>query len=194
MDVHCKDILKGCIYQRFPDVVDFNFDLVKVHWSISAIEPVVNHARYHYVLAVFEEELKESIAVLKLDLPPYVEIGAIFVPLALTKRRLIAQTGIDMVCGPEGELCVCYHNGHELLNGDETFTYDGDFLRYFRCNCVPSWSTNDEPCEGRGLSAPSALSEWWTVQLETKSGATGEFGSDEMLYQLHLHHERECFL
>ena len=102
--MHCKDILKGCIYQRFPDVVDFNFDLVKVHWSISAIEPVVNHARYHYVLAVFEEELKESIVVLKLDLPPYVEIGAIFVPLALTKRRLIAQTGIDMVCGPEGEL------------------------------------------------------------------------------------------
>ena len=63
MDVHCKNILKGCIYQRFPDVVDFNFDLVKVHWSISAIEPVVNHARNYYVLAVFEEELKESIVV-----------------------------------------------------------------------------------------------------------------------------------
>ena len=60
-----------------------------------------------YVLAVFEEELKESIVVLKLDLPPYVEIGAIFVPLTLTKRRLIAQTGVDMVCGPERRvMCV----------------------------------------------------------------------------------------
>ena len=127
-DVHCKSILKGCIYQRFPDVVDFNFDLVKVHWSISAIEPVVNHARFHYVLAVFEEDLQDSVVVLKLDLPPYVEIGAIFVPPVLTKLRLIAQTGIDIVCGPEGELCVCYYNGHELLSGVETLTYDGDFL------------------------------------------------------------------
>ena len=147
-DVHSRSILKGCIYQRFPDVVDFNFDLVKVHWSISAIEPVVNHARFHYVLAVFEEELQESIVVLKLDLPPYVEIGAIFVPLTLTKRRLIAQTGIDIVCGPEGELCVCYHNGHELLNGEETYTYDGDFL--------VCW-LDDEPSQASGLEAVGSL-------------------------------------
>ena len=161
MDVHCKNILKGCIYQRFPDVVDFNFDLVKVHWSISAIEPVVNHARNYYVLAVFEEELKESIVVLKLDLPPYVEIGAIFVPLTLTKRRLIAQTGIDMVCGPEGELCVCYHNGHELLNGDETSTYDGDF---FVC-----W-LDDEPPQAAGVAAEGNLAASpipeWVVTVE----------------------------
>ena len=147
-DVHSRSILKGCIYQRFPDVVDFNFDLVKVHWSISAIEPLVNHARFHYVLAVFEEDLQESIVVLKLDLPPYVEIGAIFVPLTLTKRRLIAQTGIDIVCGPEGELCVCYYNGHELLNGEETFTYDGDFL--------VCW-LDDEPSQASGLEAVGSL-------------------------------------
>ena len=58
-DVHSRSILKGCIYQRFPDVVDFNFDLVKVHWSISAIEPLVNHARFHYVLAVLQEIIWE---------------------------------------------------------------------------------------------------------------------------------------
>ena len=155
-DVHSKSILKGCIYQRFPDVADFNFDLVKVHWSISAIEPVVNHDRYHYVLAVFEEELKESIVVLKLDLPPYVEIGAIFVPLTLTKRRLIAQTGIDMVCGPEGELCVCYHNGHELLNGDETYTYDGDFLVCW----LDGETSQASGMEAVGSLAASSVSEW----------------------------------
>ena len=147
-DVHSRSILKGCIYQRFPDVVDFNFDLVKVHWSISAVEPVVNHARFHYVLAVFEEELQESIVVLKLDLPPYVDIGAIFVPLTLTKRRLIVQTGIDIVCGPEGELCVCYYNGHELLSGEETYTYDGDFLI--------CW-LDDEPSQLSGLEAVGSL-------------------------------------
>ena len=88
---------------------------MKVHWSISSLEPVVNHAKVHYVLAVIEEEPVESIVVLKLDLPPYVDIGAVFVPQTLTKRRLITQTGIDMVCGREGEVCACYHNGYELL-------------------------------------------------------------------------------
>ena len=127
-DVHSKRILKGCIYQRFPDMGDSNFDLVKVHRSISAIEPVVNHARNYYVAVFFEEELRESTVVLKLDLPPYVDIGAIVVPLTLSKRRLIVQTGIDMVCGPDGELCVCYHNGQALLNEDEISPYDGDFF------------------------------------------------------------------
>ncbi len=114
------------------------------------------HARFHYVVAVFEEEQQESSVVLKLDLRPYVEIGAIFVPLALTKRRLVAQTGIDMVCGPEEELCVCYHNGHELPHGDEVFTNDGDF---FVC-----W-IDDEPPQASGVvaesdSAAPPASEW----------------------------------
>ena len=30
VDVHAKEVLKGCLHQRFPDVVDINFDLVKV--------------------------------------------------------------------------------------------------------------------------------------------------------------------
>ena len=156
MDVHCKDVLKGCIHQRFPDVVDMNFDLVKVHWSISAIEPVVNHAKSHYILAVIEEEPEESIVVLKLDLPPYVDIGAIFVPLTLTKRRLITQTGIDMVCGPEGEVCACYHNGYELLSGEDTTAYDGDF---FAC-----WLEDEPPqatsVETEGNPEASPTSGW----------------------------------
>ena len=163
MDVHAKEVLKGCIHQRFPDVVDINFDLVKVHWSISSLEPVVNHAKakVHYVLAVIEEEPVKSIVVLKLDLPPYVDIGAIFVPLTLTKRRLIAQTGIDMVCGPEGEVCACYHNGYELLSGEETTAYDGDF---FAC-----W-LEDEPqkatsvaTEGNPEASPAS---GWVLTVE----------------------------
>ena len=99
VDVQAKVVLTGGLRQRFPDLVDVNFDLVKVYWSISSLEPVVNHAKVHYVLALIEEEPVESIVVLKLDLPPYVDIGAVFVPQTLTKRRLITQTGIDMVCG-----------------------------------------------------------------------------------------------
>ena len=128
VDVHAKVVLTGGLHQRFPDLVDVNFDLVKVHGSISTLDPVVNHAKAHYVLAVIEEEPVESIVVLKLDMPPYVDIGAIFVPQTLTKNRLIIQTGIDMVCGPAGEVCACYHNGYELLSGEETTAYDGDFF------------------------------------------------------------------
>ena len=166
-DVHSKRILKGCIYQRFPDMVDSNLDLVKVHWSISAIEPVVNHARNCYVVVVFEEELRESTVVLKLGLPPYVDIGAILVPLTLSKRRLIVQTGIDMVCGPEGELCVCYHNGHALLNEDEIYTYDGDF---FVC-----W-LDDETPQAAGIEAVSSFAastvSEWIVTVEVNCSRT----------------------
>ena len=66
--------------------------------------------------------------VLKLDLPPYLSIGAVFVRQIIEKSRLVLQTGIDLVCGPEGELCACYHNGWELLNGEDSTVYDGDFL------------------------------------------------------------------
>ncbi len=38
------------------------------------------------------------------------------------------QTGIDLVCGPEAELCACYHNGWELLSGEESTVHDGAFL------------------------------------------------------------------
>ena len=141
-DAHPKNILKGCIYEKFPDVVNFNFDLVNVHWSISAIDPVVDHARFHYVVVVFEEEHTESSLVLKLDLPPYEEIGAIYVPVVLTKSRLVTQTGIDLVCGPEGELCVCYRNGHEFPHGIEIYTCDGDF---FVC-----W-LDDDPSHAAGV-------------------------------------------
>ena len=92
--------LSGSLPKRFPDLMTVNFDLVKVHNSVSMLDPVVNHAKVHYVLASIEEDPVEAVVVLKLDLPPYVDIGAIFVPQTLTKSRLIIQTGIDIVCGP----------------------------------------------------------------------------------------------
>ena len=41
---------------------------------------------------------------------------------------LVIQTGIDLVCGPDGELCVCYHNGWELHRGEMVTVADGDFI------------------------------------------------------------------
>ena len=33
-----------------------------------------------------------------------------------------------MVCGPAGEVCACYPNGYDLLSGEETTAYDGNFF------------------------------------------------------------------
>ena len=148
VDVHAKVVLTGGLHKRFPDLVTVNFDLVKVHSSVSMLDPVVNHAKVHYALAPIEEDPVEAVVVLKLDMPPYVDIGAIFVPQTLTKNRLIMQTGIDIVCGPEGEVCACYHNGYELQSGEETTAYDGDF---FACcfdaepQKVPGVAAEDNP-------------------------------------------------
>ena len=125
VDVHAKVVLTGGLHKRFPDLTTVNFDLVKVHNSVSMLDPVVNHAKLHYALVYIEENPVDVVVVLKLDLPPYVDIGAIFVPQILTKSRLVMQTGIDLVCGPEGEVCACYHNGYELPSGEETTAYDG---------------------------------------------------------------------
>ena len=120
VDVHSLVILKGGLHKRFPDLTQENFDLVKVHHSVNTLAPVVNHAKLHYALVYAEENPLDVVVVLRLDLPPYEDIGAIFVPQVLKKRWLVMQTGIDLVCGLEGAVCACYHNGYELLSGEET--------------------------------------------------------------------------
>ena len=50
----------------------------------------------------------------KAVLSAYEGLGAIYVPPNLNKHILITETGLDIVCGPQGELCACYHNGFQL--------------------------------------------------------------------------------
>ena len=173
VDVHAKVALIRGLHQRYPDLVDVNSDLVKVHWSISSLEPGVNHAKGHYVLAVIEEDLVEPTVVLKVDLPPYVDIGAIRVPQTLTIRRLILQTGLDLVCGPGGEICACYHNGYELLSAEEATAYDGDF---FVCwlDAEPQRST----LFATGGNPGSSTSSWeLTIEYNYCSPPTAESDS-----------------
>ena len=127
IDAHSKLELIGGLQHRFPDLVSENFDLVKVHPSMHAMDPVANLARQRYVVVPVEGDL-HVIVVLKLDLPPYQDIGAILAPPVLDKGRLSEQTGIDLVCGPKGELCSCYHNGWELRSDEEAMMHDGDFI------------------------------------------------------------------
>ena len=80
-----------------------------------------------YVVTPVEEDHLVYIA-LELHLPPYHRIGSISVQPRLSKLRLIAQTGIHIVCGPIGELCLCYLNGWELSTAQDERAYDGDFV------------------------------------------------------------------
>ena len=91
------------------------------------INPVAHPGTLCYVVTPLEEDHLVYIA-LELHLPPYHRIGSISVQPRLSKLRLIAQTGIQIVCGPIGELCLCYLNGWELNTAQDERAYDGDFV------------------------------------------------------------------
>ena len=125
--LHSRSELIQGIRRRFPDLAMENFGLAEVHPSMQTIDPVANSGTLRYVVIPAEEDYQVYIA-LELNLPPYHKTGSISVPPHLHKARLIAQTGINIVCGPTGELCLCYHNGWELHGAQEAKVHDGDFI------------------------------------------------------------------
>ena len=121
-----SELIQG-IKGRFPDLAMENIGLAEVHPSMHTINPVAHPGTLYYVVIPVEEDHLVHIA-LELHLPPYHHLGSISVPPRLSKFRLIAQTGINIVCGPTGELCMCYLNGWELSNAQDARVYDGDFI------------------------------------------------------------------
>ena len=67
-------------------------------WSVQLVIPIV-------------EDDSTPVVLFKAVLSTYEGLGAIYVPPVLNKNILITDTGLDIVCGPQGELCACYHNG-----------------------------------------------------------------------------------
>ena len=57
-----------------------------------------------------EEDDDTPVVLFKAVLSTYEGLGAIYVPPVLNKYILITDTGLDIVCRPQGELCACYHN------------------------------------------------------------------------------------
>ena len=49
-------------------------------------------------------------------------------PKILNKVMLVAQTGIVLACGQDGEHCACYHNGRELVADATRKVEDADFI------------------------------------------------------------------
>ena len=125
-----SELIQG-IMRRFPDLAMENIGLAEVHPSMHTINPVAHPGTLCYVVIPVEEDHLAYIA-LELHLPPYHHTGSISVPPHLRKLRLIAQTGINIVCGPTGELCMCYLNGWELSNAQDSRVHDGDFIICWR--------------------------------------------------------------
>ena len=106
--------IEAALRGRFPDLAQENFGIGQVHLSYYLTEPVADPGwSIQLVIRVVEDDIT-PVVLFKVVLSTYEGLGAIYVPPALNKNTLITETGLDIVCGPQGELCVCYHNGFQL--------------------------------------------------------------------------------
>ena len=106
--------IEGALRRRFQDLTQDNFDIGLVHLSYNLTEPVADPSwDIRLVIPVVEDDIT-PVVLFKAVLTTYEGQGAIYVPPSLNKQILLAETGLDIVCGPQGELCACYHNGFQL--------------------------------------------------------------------------------
>ena len=131
--------IEGALRARFPDLAQDNFGTGLVHLSYYLTEPVADPGwEIRLVIPVVEDDITPVI-LFKAVLSTYEGLGAIYVPPTLNKHILITETGLDIVCGPQGELCACYHNGFRL-GFIQLEIADLDFI-----SC---WLAEDDPLPG----------------------------------------------
>ena len=119
--------IEGALRRRFPDLAQDNFGIGQVHSSYYLMEPVAHGGwSVQLVIPVVEDD-DTPVVLFKAVLSTYEGLGAIYVRPVLNKYILITDTGLDIVCGPQGELCACYHNGLPLDNA-QTEVSDLDFI------------------------------------------------------------------
>ena len=106
--------IEGALRSRFPDLVQDNFGIGQVHLSYYLTEPVADPGWSVQLVIPIVEDDDTPVVLFKAVLSTYEGLGAIYVPPVLNKNILITDTGLDMVCGPQGELCACYHNGFSV--------------------------------------------------------------------------------
>ena len=81
------------------------------------------------VVVYTDDYLRRDASVfLKLSFPPYRDEGAIYCPRRLSKRLLVHQLGLQLVCGVDGDNCFCSVNDAELSNDHEAAVEDAAFL------------------------------------------------------------------
>ena len=119
--------IEGALRRRFPDLAQDNFGIGQVHSSYYLVEPVAHGGWSVQLVIPVEEDDDTPVVLFKAVLSTYEGLGAIYVPPVLNKYILITDTGLDIVCGPQGELCACYHNGLSLGNA-QLEVADLDFM------------------------------------------------------------------
>ena len=106
--------IESALRGRFQDLAQDNFGTGLVHPSYYLTEPVADPSwDIRLLIPVVEDDIT-PVVLFKAVLSTYEGQGAIYVPPILNKQTLLAETGLDIVCGPLGELCACYHNGFQL--------------------------------------------------------------------------------
>ena len=106
--------IESALRGRFQDLAQDNFGTSLVHLSYYLTEPVADSSwDIRLLIPVVEDDIT-PVVLFKAVLSTYEGQGAIYVPSTLNKQTLPAETGLNIVCGPLGKLCACYHNGYQL--------------------------------------------------------------------------------
>ena len=89
------------------------FRLLRVNEAIRGELPVCPSDSLHYALIpALTPPQFSTVIVVKISFPPFIQIGAIFCAIQVTRMGLLSQLGLADQCMNDGEEpCVCYRNG-----------------------------------------------------------------------------------
>ena len=132
--------------QTFTDLSTLLFHVASVHPAMSWIEPVFTPLT-HYMVVVFGPPESDLTSVLvRIWMPPLIQVGAVFCPRSIDKITLLQQLRLLWLCGSEGDKCTCYINTRPLSGGSRRDVVEGDYL-----TC---WKDSYEPVDQEVVSIP----------------------------------------
>ena len=152
--------LDGALRARFQDLAQDNFHFGLVHLSYYLTEPVVDPSwEIRLLIPVVEDDIT-PVVLFKAVLSTYEGLGAIYVPPFLNKQTLLSETGLDIVCGTQGELCACYHNGYQLGSTRQEVA-DRDFISCWMVEENPADASEVRTMACAGGNQPMRSSRAW---------------------------------
>ena len=139
--VHRRDrvyaVLNMVLRQRFLDMLHVGFEILTVHPSSKWLDPTFCPQKEKVVI-VYTDLRRDASVLLRLSFPPYDEEGAICIQRRLRLRTLVRQLGLSLLCGHDGENCLCFVNGIELSNELVAAVEDAAFLHCWMLPLVSS--------------------------------------------------------
>ena len=121
--------------RTFADLSTLRFHVTSVHPAMGWIEPVMTPLT-HYLVVVFEPPESDFTSVLvRIWMPPVVQVGAVFCPRFIDKIALLQQLRLLWLCGNEGDKCTCYINTRPLIGKSRREVEEGDYLT---CSKLPN--------------------------------------------------------